>query len=207
MTSQTTTSQSSSTNMEQSASVEFRIPADAARLATSLTLRNGATVHVRPIRPDDTRRLQVFHASLSLDTIIYRFFRVLPQLTDDQAHRFTHLDYENRMALIATLCEGGDERILGVVRYDRIGAEAAEVAFVIADDWQGQGISTALLRMLAGYARPRGITSFLAITMGENVRMLSMLRHCGYPATSRFADGTVEVQLEIAAPASATSSR
>lgn len=173
------------------------IPADAQRLTRTLTVRNGAQVRVRPIRPDDTQRLQAFHAGLSADTVLYRFFRHLPTLTDTMARNFTHLDYENRMALVATAGEGADERLIGVVRYERIGPDTAEVAFVIADDWQRQGISTALLRMLAEYARPRGIRSFEAITMPENTRMLAMLRQCGFPAHPRFLGGDMHVRIDI----------
>jgi len=174
------------------------LPADAARLAGPLALRDGATIHVRAIRPDDAERLRAFHASLSPDTILFRFFRLLPELSPEEAARFTQLDYENRMALVATAGPEPDAPILGVARYDRAGPEEAEVAFVVRDRWQGRGVAPALLHRLAPYARARGITTLVALTMASNGRMLAMLRGSGFPCAMRFAAGEVEARLDIA---------
>ena len=171
------------------------------RLEGSLELLTGERVHVRAIRPDDTARLQAFHAHLSSDSVVYRFFRYLPVLPDADAMRFTHVDYVDRMALVATDGQGEDESILGVVRYDRMGPEVAEVAFVVADRWQGHGISTALLHRLAAYARLRGITRLLAVTLATNAKMLEVLRHAGYPLSAHYATGEVEMTMDISAPA------
>jgi len=89
-----------------------------------------------------------------------------------------------------------------VVRYDRIGSDLAEVAFVVADAWQGHGIASALLLQIAEYARARGIKRLVAITMATNMRMLEVLHGCGYPTTSAIREGEAEVSLDIsAAPA------
>lgn len=175
------------------------LPEDALRLTGTLRLRDGAVVGVRPLRPDDCQRIQALHSRLSFDTIVFRFFRALPRLNDDTARHLTHLDYESRMALAATLDEGADERILAVVRYERIGPETGEVAFVVEDAWQGRGIATALLHLLARYARSHGFTSLVAITMGDNVRMLEVLRHCGFPTFARYDSGEIHVTLDITA--------
>src|SRR5512146_1410215 len=94
------------------------IPPDVARLEGPLTLYDGTTIHVRAIRADDDERLRAFHRRLSPDTIVFRFFHFLPELPSEDAAHFTHLDYVNRMALIATTGAGDSEEILGVVRYD-----------------------------------------------------------------------------------------
>ena len=171
------------------------------RMEGSLDLLTGERVHVRPIRPDDMRRLQEFHAQLSSDSVVFRFFRFLPTLPDADAERFTHLDYEKRMALVATEGPPEDERIVSVVRYERIGPDTAEVAFVVADRWQGRGIATALLHRLAPYARARGITRMLAVTMAANAKMLEVLHNAGYPFSTRYSDGELEVTLDISKPA------
>jgi RimJ/RimL family protein N-acetyltransferase len=157
-------------------------------------------VQVRPIRPDDTERLRAFHASLSADTVMMRFFHLMPELPRSMAEHFTHVDYNNRMALVAAQGDGAGERFLGVVRYDRIGPAQAEVAFVVEDRWQGHGIATALLLLLAQYARERGFTSFVAFTLGSNLKMLDVLKHCGYQCTLRYADGEIEGTLDISVP-------
>jgi RimJ/RimL family protein N-acetyltransferase len=171
------------------------------RLEGGLDLWTGEHIRARPIRPDDTARLQDFHARLSTDSVVFRFFRYFPALPVGDAEHFTHLDYNDRMALIATEGAGENERILGVVRYDRVGQDTAEVAFVVEDHWQGHGIATALLRRLAPYARARGITYFLAITMATNAKMMEVLQRAGYPFSSRFSASEYEVTLDISAPA------
>ncbi len=177
-----------------------RVPPEAANLEGQLVLRDGAIVHVRPIRPSDTELLRTFHAGLSADSIIFRFFHFVPVLSEKDAEHFTHVDYRNRMALLATTLVEGEERIIGVVRYDRIGPDRAEVAFVVADQWQGHGIATLLLHRLAAYARELGFTTFVAVTMSGNVRMLEVLHHAGFPCTTHYVDGDVEARLDISAP-------
>jgi GNAT superfamily N-acetyltransferase len=177
------------------------LPEDALRLTHDLTLRDGSVVHVRAIRVDDTARLQSFHAHLSMESIIWRFFRSVPSLSDEQARQFTHVNYVGRMALIATRGDGAAEEILAVVRYDRTAGEReAEVAFVVQDAWQGHGLATALLHELAAYARARGIERFVALTMGTNARMLDVLHHCGFPCRTRYDGGDILATLDITAP-------
>lgn len=171
-------------------------------LEGDVELMTGERVHVRPIRPDDTVRLQDFHTHLSSDSITFRFFRYMPQLSGPDAERFTHVDYVNRMALVATDGQGESERILAVVRYDRIAPDTAEVAFVVADRWQGHGVATALLHRLAIYARQQGITHLQAITLASNAKMLEVLRHAGYPLSVRYFSGEIELTLDISAPIS-----
>ncbi len=175
-----------------------------------LLLRDGSWVKVRAIQPDDEERLRAFHARLSPDTVIFRFFRVLPALSEEDAYRFTHLDYAQRMALVATTPTGrdsGDEAIRAVVRYERTEPGVAEVAFVVEDAWQGKGIATALLRRLAAYARAHSLTTFVAITMSGNTRMLDVFRHAGFPNTVRHDGGEISVTLDITSNENAPSWR
>jgi GNAT superfamily N-acetyltransferase len=177
------------------------LPQTVAQLSHDLLLRDGSVVHVRAIHADDTARLQAFHAHLSMESIIWRFFRSVPSLSDEQARQFTHVDYVDRMALIATRGDSAAEEILAVVRYDRMAGKCeAEVAFVVQDAWQGQGIATALLHQLAVYARAHGIAQFVALTMGTNVRMLDVLHNCGFPCHTRYDGGDILATLDITAP-------
>lgn len=174
-----------------------RVPKGAKRLSGPLTLRDGLVVGVRPIQPDDTQRLVAFHARLSPETIEYRYFGSVPVLAAERAEQLTHVDYENRMALVATTGFGASEQIIAVVRYERMDPTTAEVAFVVEDQWQGQGISTQLLYRLAAYAHRLGFTTFLAEIMSTNVRMRNVLRKSGFPFTTRYVDGCVEMRLDI----------
>jgi GNAT superfamily N-acetyltransferase len=173
------------------------MPHEAAQLAAPLTLRDGATVRMRAIRADDTERLRAFHSRLSSNTIYLRFFTPMPELSLPNAQRMTHVDYESRMALVATTGTSDDERIVAVVCYERLEPTVGEVAFVVDDQWQRRGIATALLHGLAQYARRHGFVQLVAQVTGCNTRMLSLLRHCGFPAVSYWADGLTEVRLDI----------
>jgi hypothetical protein len=156
----------------------FRLPRDIARLEGPLQLHDGHVIHVRVIRPHDDEQLRAFHRHLSPDAIMFRFFHMLPELPAPDAERFTHVDYVNRMALLATTGSAAPEEILGVVRYDRTEDTTAEVA----------------------YARTKGIATFVAITMGSNARMIEVLRNSGFPMTTRYSEGTLEVHLDITKP-------
>lgn len=194
------------------------IPPDAMRIAGLLTLLDGRHVHVRAIQPDDSRRLCAFHARLSPQTIYFRYFGAMAVLSEKAALHLAHVDYERRMAVVATTISepselsevsevadlsGSDEqRIIAVVGYEGYepaGSSRAEVTFVVDDRWQGLGIGTQLLYVLAAYARRHGIVTLIANVMPGNVRMLSVLRHCGFPY-AQYGNGCVEVHLDIVAP-------
>jgi RimJ/RimL family protein N-acetyltransferase len=173
-------------------------------LAHRVLLRDGAAIDVRPIQPNDSERLQRLHARLSPTSIRMRYFHVVPSLSDALAATFTHVDYVDRMALVATV--GGDtattlrkQEIVGMVNYDRISADAAEVAFVVEEAWQGRGVASTLLYDLAAYARECGFRRFLAITLRCNIRMLNVLRQCGFPCTLHDrGDEEVDAWVDIA---------
>jgi GNAT superfamily N-acetyltransferase len=161
-------------------------PAYPADLEGAEHLDDGTVVEFRPIRPADADALSAFHLQLSPNSVRLRFFGAHPRLSPAEVHRFTCVDYQDRLALVAVV----DGRLTGVGRYDRRDAVEAEVAFVVADEYQHHGIGTRLLERLARAARQRGITSFFAETLAENRRMLDVFFHSGYPVT---ADGDGEL--------------
>jgi GNAT superfamily N-acetyltransferase len=167
---------------------------DAADLPAIATLRDGATVELDRMRPDDGSRLLRFHHRLSADAIYFRFFGVHPDLRSDELFRFTHVDHRDREAVVAVV-EG---EIVGVARFDRTpGGTAAEVAFVVTDSWQGRGLGRVLFDRLVAVARTVGITQFVAYTLAENHRMLGLFHHCGLPVSTRFENGVMKVAIDL----------
>ena len=158
-----------------------------------VVLADGGTAHVRPIRPADADRLRAFYSRLSDESIYFRFFGPRPRLTDREVEWFTHVDYVNRVALIATI--GPD--MVAVIRYDRIAPGEAEVAFLVEDAHQGRGVASVLLEHLAATARERGIERFVADVLPANMKMMGVLRQAGYTAESSFADGVVRMTLDL----------
>jgi GNAT superfamily N-acetyltransferase len=154
----------------------------------------GHMVHLRPIRPDDGCRLRQFHEHLSAHSVYLRYFFTHPRLSPEEVDRFTHVDYVDRLALI------GEDRahIIAVGRYERLpGTSQAEVAFIVADEAQHQGIGSLLLARLAQAAVANGITTFVAQTLAENRGMINVFLNSGFPVTSHSEYGTVDVSFPI----------
>lgn len=144
-------------------------------------LRDGGSIVVRAIRPDDKELLRDHFARLSPRSVYTRFFNVKKRLSDKEVDHFTELDFVRRVGLAATLLDGGEERIVGVGRYD-VDADdptRAEVAFAVVDAHQGRGIGTLLLDHLVPIARAAGITELHADVMGDNKRMLQVFGRSG----------------------------
>lgn len=161
-------------------------------------LRDGASVHIRAIRPDDRTELARGFAELSPEAVYFRFFRVKHRLTDAELTQFTELDFGRRAALVATRRVGDEERIIAIARYavtdDAPGPpHRAEVAFTVGDAFQGRGLGTLLLEHLAVLARANGITEFEADVLGENNRMLSVFAKSGFRVRRSLADGVFHV--------------
>ncbi len=165
-----------------------------ASFEADVVLADGATAFVRPIRPDDGPLIVDFHARQSPESIYFRYFSPRPRLTERDVERATHLDYVDRFALVALR---GDE-LLGVARYDRWRHRAeAEVAFFVDDANHGRGLATLLLEHLAVRAREVGLRGFTASVLPDNRRMIGVFTQAGFETATRFADGAIEVRLDL----------
>src|SRR5450759_2395835 len=155
--------------------------------------RDGSVAHVRPILPIDADRLRRFHAGQSAESIYLRFFAPLKTLSDKDVARFTQVDYDSRVALVATV----RGEIIGVARYDRLDAKTAEVAFNISDAFQGKGVGSVLLEHLAAVAQERGVAKFVADVLPQNRKMIQVFNDAGYEVSHNFDNGVIAVAFEI----------
>jgi len=156
-------------------------------------LLDGTPIEVRPIDAGDADALLAFHEMLSPETIRLRFFSAHPHLSEREVSRFTHVDHDTREALVAF----ASGQLIGVGRYDRCGDDIAEVAFVVAEEWQGRGVATVLLDRLAGAAKDQGISRFCAETLGENHKMREVFSHWGRVLSSSTHCGVVHLELAL----------
>ena len=156
-------------------------------------LRDGRTAHIRPIRPEDADRLVEFYARVSAESKYYRFFTPMPELSERDVHRFTHVDHVDRVALVLLL----GERLIAVGRYDLVEAGEAEVAFLVEDQHQGRGIAQLLLEHLAQAGRERGVDKFVAEVLPDNVRMIQIFKDAGYRIGRSWADGVMMLEFPI----------
>lgn len=143
-----------------------------------VVLRDGSTVHVRPVRPDDAERLLALYRSLSDESRVLRFFSSAIDLAA-QARRDVQVDYDRSYGVVATI--GRDEQVVGYASYVALNDQVAEVAFAIADTYQGRGLGTLLLGHLAEVAAAHGIERFEAVVLPQNHRMLEVFRASGFP--------------------------
>ena len=156
-----------------------------------IALRDGSTVHVRPIRPDDEAAIRKFFEGVSEESIAFRFFGI-PNI--EAVTKWTlDVDYSDRYALVVP--SGGDHKLVAHAAYIRGHADRAEVAFLVADGWQGKGISTILLAQLAAVAQEHGISTFAAQVMPDNNRMIQVFRDSGFPVELRSTPDEIKVEL------------
>ncbi len=173
--------------------------ADPRTLAVDRVLRDGGSIHIRAIRPDDKERLVEHFSRLGAQSVYFRFFGVKKRLTPGELRQFTELDFRQRVGLVATLVEDGQERIIGVGRYAITvtgnGAPCrAEVAFAVADRHQRRGIGAVLLEHLAEIARAQGVEEFEADVLGENNAMLAVFMRSGFRVTRSLAGGVFHLR-------------
>jgi acetate---CoA ligase (ADP-forming) len=161
-------------------------------LETDVVLRDGSTVHVRPVRAADRDGLLAFLEALSPESRLFRFFSGGGDL-DRVAAWAADVDYGGRLGLVATA--GPEGRIVAHAVYVDMGGGHAEVAFAVADELQGHGLATILLAHLAAAARDRGVGTFTALVLPDNHRMLQVLRDSGFPLSVHSEPGCLHVEL------------
>ena len=154
-------------------------PAD---LESSLILADGAEVLMRPIRPEDGRSEADFVANLSAQSKYYRFMHGLDRLTPAMLARFTQIDYDREMAIVAVVPgEDGEDSFLGVARYvTNPDGKSCEFALAIADAWQARGVGPKLMERLMHIAGERGLETMIGEVLAQNSRMLRMCKRMGF---------------------------
>ncbi len=146
-----------------------------------VTLRDGTLLHVRPIRPEDAELERTFVNGLSQQSRYFRFFYQLHELTPAMVARFTQIDYDREMALVAVDERSGAPAIIGVARYIMSAdPESAEFAVVTADAWQGHGVGRMLMSRLIDCAKGRGLKHLEGAVLRANPNMLKFVAAIGF---------------------------
>ena len=152
-----------------------------AHLVQTVTLRDGARITIRPIRPEDAEIEQEFVRNLSDESRYYRFMDAMRELTPQMLAHFTRVDYDRHMALIAVTSAQGRETQIAVARYIATGeARAGEFAIVVADAWQNRGVGVVLMRALIDAARQHGIAVMFGDVLSSNYAMLAFTHSLGF---------------------------
>ena len=153
-------------------------------------LKGGLLATVRPVRPDDADMLQALVRGLSQESRYFRFASAISELPARVLSRFTLIDYDREMALVAVVKErmkeadGNDsehERIIGVSRYiTNPDGTSCEFSLVVADDFKGQGLGSRLMASIIELARAKGLNEIMGLILTQNTSMLRLMTSLGF---------------------------
>jgi len=164
---------------------------------TYCTMKNGETVTLRPIRPEDESLMVRFHETLSKDTVYNRFLRLLAldqRVKHERLSRLCFIDYDRAMAIIAVhqVPETAEERILAVTRMVKLhGTSDADFAIIVSDAYHGLGLGTALLQHLARVARDEKVRRLLGVVLPDNRPMLRLCSRIGFTLHKPVGDDVI----------------
>ena len=153
-------------------------------------MRGGEQYTIRPIHPDDADMLQTLVRSLSSESRYFRFVSSMHELPPQMLSRFTLIDYDREMALVAVYTErkAGEDgemvetsRIVGVSRYiTNPDSSSCEFSLVVADDFGGRGLGSRLMLSIMDVAREKGLTEIVGLVLTNNPGMLKLMKSLGY---------------------------
>jgi len=145
-------------------------------------LRDGREVEIRALRPDDKEDMLTAISRTGTQSLQRRFFVVKRGFSEKEIGYFMNVDFANHVALAALADEDGRKIIIGGGRYIVTEPGKAEIAFVVIDDYQGQGLGTLLMRHLAVLARNAGLNELIADVLPENGAMRKVFSKFGFQA-------------------------
>ncbi len=165
---------------------------------TTATTKAGLELLIRPIRPEDAPLLVDLFNTLSRQSIYYRFFSPLKSLPPDMLARFTQLDYDRDMALVAFDKTHPEEKMLGVARFVGYpGGKSGEIAVAIGDPWQGKGVGATLLKRLVMIAKERGMAFLNGPVLEENTHMLALARKVGFSVSRPPGERAYKIKMDL----------
>jgi len=148
-------------------------------------LRDGRPIEIRALRPDDRAEMLAAVGRTSTQSLRRRFFVPKKVFSEQELAFFLNIDFENHVALVAQIDEDGSPTIVAGGRYIVVQPGQAEIAFVVVDAYQGQGIGTILMRHLAVLACDAGLNELIAEVLPENTAMLKVFGKFGFRPGSK----------------------
>lgn len=167
-------------------------------LVKMIQLPDGADVTLRPIRPEDAEIEQEFVRNLSDEAKYFRFMDTMHELTHKMLIRFTQIDYDREMAIIAVTMQDDSEVQIGVSRYViNPDGESCEFALAVADDWGNRGIGSRLMMALFEAARDKGLKIVEGDVLTNNRNMLKLMHALGFSISTSEDDPAVKRVIKV----------
>ncbi len=171
---------------------------DPAKFHATETLLDGSTVEIRALRPEDKEEILAIYEHASPDLLYHRFFAVKHAFSEKEQHYYLDdVDFVSHIVLIAVEKVNGHPTIVGGCRSVVTEPGKAEVAFTVADAFQGHGLGMALMHHIAAIGREAGLTEFTAEVLCDNAPMLGVFEHSGLDVKMRREGATVHVSLRF----------
>jgi acetyltransferase len=157
------------------------------------------TVLIRPIRPEDAPLLQGLFATLSARSIYFRFFTPLKEIPGEMLARFTQIDYDREIAMVAILeGNGQEEQMLAVGRIIKgLDPRVAEFAILVGDRWHGKGIGATLLRWCLKIAKSQGVRDIWGTVVADNTQMIALGRKLKFKIQRQPDSGEYEFKMDL----------
>jgi RimJ/RimL family protein N-acetyltransferase len=170
---------------------------EAAKYSAIECLRDGRRVEIRALRPKDQVDFVAAVGRTGSQSLYRRFFGAKRNFTQQEIEYFLNVDFVTHVALVAVREEDGRHTIVGGGRYVVAQPGKAEIAFMVVDEYQGQGIGAALMRHLTMIAREAGLKELTAEVLPDNLSMLKVFQKSGLRLSTKRESQVVHVALQL----------
>jgi acetate---CoA ligase (ADP-forming) len=176
----------------------FRVITEGAEFREHVLLKDGQGVLLRPGTHEDLAAVRKLFQATSVDNLRMRFMASISEVPESTLNDMCGGDFSERGCLLAITGDDEEERVAGIGNYIGLGnGKTAEIAFLVADEFQGRGISTLLLERLAGLAAGHGYVEFEADVLWENQAMMNVFKSSGFELHRGVEGGVVHVELPV----------
>lgn len=166
------------------------------KYVTQWKLKDETPLVLRPIRPEDENLFSELFKSFSEETMRFRFFQIIKDVTHETLTRYCNIDYDREMAIVAET-QGEKKRIIGVVRLiSEPGRNSGEFAVVVGDEWQGQGLGSKLLDYIIEIGKEMKLETIYGYVDSENVKMVHLCTAKGF-RTETAEEGVTKIVLRL----------
>jgi RimJ/RimL family protein N-acetyltransferase len=165
-----------------------------------MRLPEGETVHFRVIRPSDEEGMRRLFYRFSERSVYYRYFSRIRAMPHEKMQEYVNVDCRSVVSVVGRIGTGASERIVAEARYVLDAVEpAADIAFLVDEEFQGKGIGSRLFQLLVRLASERGIQWFTADVLPENRSMFKVFERSGLNVDAHIAEGSYRVRIELPA--------
>jgi acetyltransferase len=160
-------------------------------------LRDGRTVLLRPIKPEDEPLWLEMFQNFSEQSIRYRFFSIIKDTPHEVRVRYCNIDYDREIAIVAELTEDGRRKILGVVRVPiEPDKKTGEIAVIVADPWQGLGLGSKMMDYMIEICKDKKLETIYGVMLSDNYQAINLMKKMGF-TIKYLPDGTVKGTLNL----------